>query len=65
MMEASGLKDTLIEEIDFAPWIFGNEQRDGLYELAKTDKDFQPDGFHPGDATYRKWAQIVSDRLPK
>jgi hypothetical protein len=56
---------SLIDEIDFDPWIFANKQRDGVYEMAQTNNDFQDDGFHPGISTYKKWAQIISEHLPE
>lgn len=54
---------TLIAEIDWSRWIFLNDQKDGLYELAKSNNDFQEDGFHPGVNTHRQWAEIVADAL--
>lgn len=54
----------IIAEIDFEPWIFANAQRNGIYELARLEQDFQPDGFHPGTDTYRAWAEIVNAGLP-
>jgi len=53
----------LINEIDFAPWIFTNTDGDGIYEMAKKNNDFQEDGFHPGDATYQEWAKLVSESV--
>jgi len=53
----------LLSEIDFDPWIFTDSQRNGIYELAKQQQDFQPDGFHPGISSYQQWAQIVHNRL--
>ena len=60
-----GLADIryLIESIDFSPWIFHNEQRDGVYELAVELGDFLPDGFHPGERAQQQWAEIVSQQL--
>jgi len=53
----------LVNEIDFSRWIFTNANRDGLYELALEQKDFQPDGFHPGIPVYQQWARIVHDHM--
>ena len=53
----------LIGEIDFDRWIFSNDQRDGIYEMASSTQDFQEDGFHPGSKTYRAWAHLVNQRL--
>jgi hypothetical protein len=54
---------SLINEIDFDSWIFSNNKKDGVYELAKQKQDFQPDGFHPGIPVYQQWAQLVNDHL--
>jgi hypothetical protein len=55
--------DYLINDIDFAQWIFSDSDRNGIYELAKSNKDFQPDGFHPGDNTHRAWADFIISRI--
>jgi hypothetical protein len=52
----------LIKEIDFDQWIFTDECN-GIYELAKSNGDFQADGFHPGDKTQQQWAQIINDQI--
>jgi len=53
----------IINEIDFANWIFTDSSRNGIYELARARSDFQPDGFHPGIAIFQQWANIVNDHL--
>ena len=53
----------VINELDFNNWIFRNKQRDGVYELAKELKNFADDGFHPGSATYKKWAEFVNTKI--
>lgn len=53
----------LISEIDFESWIFADAEKNGLYEMAVADQDFQPDGFHPGAVTFQRWAQLVHDRM--
>ena len=52
----------LIREIDFSKWIFTDE-KNGLYELAKTNNDFMEDGFHPSHDTHKQWAELVKSRL--
>jgi hypothetical protein len=64
VMAFSELND-LISEIDFDPWIFADQQRNGIYELALQQKDFQPDGFHPGIPIYQQWANTINDHLHK
>jgi hypothetical protein len=54
---------SLINEIDFSHWIFTNDQKDGIFELAKEQNNFQPDNFHPGNQTSENWANIVSQRI--
>lgn len=53
----------LISEINFDRWIFTDDRRNGIYEMAKQQQDFQPDGFHPGISIYQQWAKVVNDYL--
>lgn len=50
----------LIRAIDFSQWIFRDEQRDGIYEMAREAEDYNGDRFHPGVITHQQWAEIVS-----
>lgn len=52
----------LINSIDWDRWIFNNN-RDGIYELAKEMDSFQADGFHPGDDVQAKWAELINSRI--
>jgi hypothetical protein len=54
----------LTNAIDWSRWIFENEKRDGIYEMAKTNQDYNGDKFHPGAKTNEQWANIVSAYLP-
>ena len=49
----------LVDEIDFEQWIFTNDNKDGIYEMAKATNDFMQDGFHPGTATHQQWAKLI------
>lgn len=53
----------LIKSIDFENWIFLNDSKDGIYEMAKAADDYHGDRFHPGITTHQQWAKIVADRL--
>lgn len=53
----------LIDSIDWTPWIFANQNRDGIYEMAKRVEDYHGDRFHPGRRTNQDWAVIVNDSL--
>jgi len=55
----------LINELDFSRWIFTNNHRDGIFEMAQEANDFQSDGFHPGNATSEAWAHVVDSVLKK
>jgi len=57
--------DDITKEIDFNNWIFSNDNRDGVYELALQNNDFWDDNYHPGKETQRQWGEIVIDRLRK
>ena len=54
----------LIAQIDFCQWIFSDDKRNGIYEMAKSAEDYHGDRFHPGAETNRRWAEIVIQRLP-
>jgi hypothetical protein len=54
----------LIDQIDFSRWIFLNDNKDGIYELAKqTPMGFQTDNFHPSYAVHEQWANLVLKTL--
>lgn len=53
----------LIDEIDFNHWIFADDNRKCVYDVAKELGSFQEDGFHPGEAAYRAWAELVKSRI--
>lgn len=53
----------IINQIDFAKWIFLDNQKNTIYDLAKSNNDFQEDKFHPGDHTHKLWAELVSKSL--
>lgn len=55
--------ESIIRQIDFSKWVFLNEQKDTIYDLAKLNNNFQEDGFHPGANTQQKWAKIMSQSL--
>lgn len=53
----------LIDELDFSRWIFTNDQKDGVFELAKELNSWQDDKFHPGDTAQSAWAKFVTERI--
>jgi hypothetical protein len=53
----------LLREIDWSNWIFLNNNKDSVYELALQNNDFCDDNFHPGTSTQKQWGEIVLDRL--
>lgn len=55
--------EPLVNAIDFDRWIFSDDRKNGLYEMAIANNDFQADGFHPGDATQAAWAKTISSRF--
>lgn len=54
---------SLISQIDFSRWIFSDEKKNGIYEMAKAANDYHGDRFHPGPETNRIWAELVNSRL--
>lgn len=53
----------IIKNIDFSNWVFLNDQRDCIYELAKANDDYHGDRFHPGISTHQRWAEIVAQSI--
>jgi len=53
----------LITEINFANWLFTDNNKNGLYETAKSMNSFMSDGFHPGAEAHQAWADLVTKRL--
>lgn len=53
----------IINQIDFNKWIFLDDQKKTIYDLALSNNDFQADQFHPGADTHRLWAELVSKDL--
>ena len=53
----------LIAEIDFDHWIFTNNSKDGIFELATAIDSFQEDCFHPGEQAHQQWADLVYSNL--
>jgi len=49
----------LVDQIDFDSWVFANNRRDGIYELARDRNDLEGDGFHPGFDTHAVWADLL------
>jgi hypothetical protein len=53
----------LVRQIDFDRWVFLNERKDGIYELAKEIGDLQEDNFHPDFKTHALWADLIYKKL--
>lgn len=53
----------LIDSIDFSQWVFGNDKKQCLYEMAKDMNNFMPDGFHPAAEAHQKWAELVKESI--
>lgn len=53
----------LIEQLDFDNFIFYNNQRDGIYELAKENNWFADDRFHPSVQGHQAWADLVKEKI--
>jgi hypothetical protein len=55
--------DYLIEEINFNNWVFCDNNKNGIYELAKKFGSFMDDEFHPGDQAHQVWAKLISEQF--
>ena len=54
---------SLISQIDFSQWIFSDDNKNGIYEMAKSANDYHGDRFHPGAKINQRWAELVMERL--
>lgn len=55
--------NSIVRQIDFSSWIFLDNQKRSIYDLAKLNNDFHNDKFHPGPDVHKEWAKLVSDNL--
>jgi len=53
----------LLQDMDWSKWIFTDERRNGIYEMAVANNDLQDDRFHPATATQQAWAELVRQKL--
>lgn len=53
----------LITAIDFGPWLFLDQDRSCVFDLAIKNNDFLPDGIHPNIQSHTEWAHLVNDRI--
>ena len=54
--------DSLVSKIDFTQWIFSNDNKDGIFELAREKNLFSSDGVHPSADANKEWAKIINDQ---
>jgi hypothetical protein len=58
--------DHLMRQIDFTPWAFINDKKDGIYELGKSiPSGLDTDKFHPSITTHELWADILMEKIKK
>ena len=55
---------SLISQKDFDQRIFADDDRNGIYEMAKKADDYHGDRFHPGLETNQRWAELINLKLP-
>jgi lysophospholipase L1-like esterase len=55
--------DALVNEIDFAKFIFADATKNGIFELAKDQNLFADDGIHPNPQAGKLWADIVVEEI--
>lgn len=55
----------IIKNIDFSNWIFADDDRNGIYEMAKKVEDYHGDQFHPGILTHQRWAEMVAESITR
>ena len=56
--------DYLVDQIDFSNWVFANENKDCIYELAKSiPNGLEEDGFHPDLSVHNMWADLLMQHI--
>lgn len=54
----------LYNQIDFSKWLFANDKKDCIYELAKSTPDgLEGDGFHPNFNVHEMWADMLLNKI--
>lgn len=53
----------MINELDQSRFLFLNERRECIYDLAKQMDSFMDDRFHPGEAAHKAWAELIHRHL--
>jgi len=53
----------VIDQLDFDQWIFLNDNKDGIFELAEQHNSFMDDRYHPADDIHKMWFDIVLERV--
>jgi hypothetical protein len=51
--------DTLVSEINFTKWIFSDDKKNGLFELAKDQNLYDKDNIHPNSQAGKLWDDII------
>ena len=54
--------DSLVDKIDFKNWIFLNEEKDGIFELAREKNLYKEDEVHPNNEANKEWARIINEQ---
>ena len=56
----------LVKQIDFDHWVFANDKKDCIYELAAaTPNGLEDDKFHPALVTHELWTNILMEKIEK
>ena len=53
----------LVDQIHFSNWIFTDNNKNGIYELAKELNLYAEDNDHPNDLAGSLWANIVMEQI--
>ena len=55
--------NSIISQIDFESWIFLNDNKDGIFELALESNLLMSDNYHPNKQAQNLWFDIIQQRL--
>ena len=53
----------IISAMDFDQWLFLDQDKNTIFDLALSHDDFMPDGIHPGSKSHTEWAHLVNGKI--
>lgn len=55
--------ESLVDQINFSKWIFSDNEKNGIFELAHKYNLYSDDGVHPNDDAGNMWSKIILENF--